>query len=127
MYAPVESQIQYRAADISSPERMSDPEIRYSFKIPNTDLWKSGRITTGRGMAESITRKKISYKTFNDEYNWQEEHYTYTGDSRALDRTSLNFDGNRNFNEPRREEVLTELYRKLYPRVKNSIVYAVDW
>ena len=54
---PVESQIQYRAADVSSPERMSDPEIRYSFKIPNTDLWKSGNITPGRGFAESVTRK----------------------------------------------------------------------
>ena len=38
-------------------ERVSDPEIRYSFKIPNTDLWKSGNITTGRGMVESVARK----------------------------------------------------------------------
>ncbi|HVT90642.1 MAG TPA: helicase-related protein [Tepidisphaeraceae bacterium] len=53
----VESQIQYRAPDSLFPERISDPEIRYSFKIPNTDLWKSGNITTGRGLAESVTRK----------------------------------------------------------------------
>jgi hypothetical protein len=53
----VESQIHYRAADGSRPERISDPEIRYSFKIPNTDLWKSGNITTGRGLAESVSRK----------------------------------------------------------------------
>jgi N12 class adenine-specific DNA methylase/adenine-specific DNA methylase len=53
----VESQIQYRAADIQTPERISDPEVRYSFKIPNTDLWKSGNITTGRGLTDSVARK----------------------------------------------------------------------
>ena len=53
----VESQVHYRAADGSWPERISDPEIRYSIKIPNTDLWKSGNITTGRGLAESVSRK----------------------------------------------------------------------
>src|SRR5205823_11590347 len=53
----LESQIQYRAAGKGLPERISDPEIRYSFKIPNTDLWKSGYVSTGPGLAESVTRK----------------------------------------------------------------------
>jgi hypothetical protein len=53
----VESQIQYRAADASFAERISDPEIRYSFKIPNTELWKSDNVTTGRGLAESVARR----------------------------------------------------------------------
>jgi hypothetical protein len=53
----VESQIQYRAGDGRWPEHLSDPEIRYSFRIPNTDLWKSGNITTGRGLSESVSRK----------------------------------------------------------------------
>jgi N12 class adenine-specific DNA methylase len=52
-----DAQIQYRAADSGFAERTSDPEIRYSFKIPNVDLWKSGNITTGRGFAESVSRK----------------------------------------------------------------------
>jgi hypothetical protein len=52
-----DAQIQYRAADSGFPERISDPEIRYSFKIPNVELWKSGSITTGRGFAESVSRK----------------------------------------------------------------------
>jgi N12 class adenine-specific DNA methylase len=58
----VESQIQYRAPDIQWPERISDPEIRYSFKIPNTDVWKSGNITTGRGLAESVSRKMAEFE-----------------------------------------------------------------
>jgi hypothetical protein len=53
----MESQIQYRAADTQMPERISNPEIRYSFKIPNTDLWKSGNVTTGKGLLESVSRK----------------------------------------------------------------------
>jgi hypothetical protein len=47
-----EAQAQYRAADGSWSERIWDPEIRYSFKIPNTDLWKSGNVTTGRGFPD---------------------------------------------------------------------------
>jgi N12 class adenine-specific DNA methylase len=53
----LESQAQYRAADGSWPERIADPEIRYSFKLPNTDLWKSGTVTTGRGLIEAVRRK----------------------------------------------------------------------
>ena len=34
---------------------------------------------------------------------------------------------NSNYNEPRKEDVLNELYRKLYPQIKNRISYAVDW
>jgi hypothetical protein len=40
-----------------STTRISDPEIRYSVKIPNTDLWKSGQITSGCGLAESVARQ----------------------------------------------------------------------
>lgn len=32
-------------------------EIRCSFKIPGTDMWKSGNVTTGRGFLESVCRK----------------------------------------------------------------------
>lgn len=53
----VEAQIQYRPAEMLLPERVSDPEIRYSIRIPNTDVWKSGHITTGRGLVDAVTRK----------------------------------------------------------------------
>lgn len=53
----VEAQAQYRPADVLWPERTSDPEIRYSFQLANTDLWKSGNITTGRGFIESVSRR----------------------------------------------------------------------
>jgi N12 class adenine-specific DNA methylase len=55
----VQCQIQYRAPDTSWPERLSEPEVRYSFRIPDTELWKSGNVTTGRGLVESIRRKVV--------------------------------------------------------------------
>jgi len=53
----VDAQIQYRPPDPPWPERICDPEIRHSFKLPDTELWKSGTVTTGRGLLDSISRK----------------------------------------------------------------------
>ena len=53
----VEAQGQYRPADVLWPERMTEPEVRYSFRVGNTDLWKSGNVTTGRGFLESVSRR----------------------------------------------------------------------
>ncbi len=78
-------------------------------------------------ITESITRKNISSHTYNEDYTWQEEHATYSGDSRALSYDDWTILGNSRFTEPRKEDVLNELYRKLYPEVKNCILYAVDW
>ncbi|GAB2840297.1 hypothetical protein [Ferruginibacter profundus] len=87
---------------------------------------------TARGQMDvNITdvnrRKSISYNSYSDDYRWEEEHATYTGDSRALDTNDWAIINNRNYNEPRKEDVLNELYRKIYPQVKNRITYAVDW
>ena len=53
----VDAQIQYRPPDPPWSERICDPEIRYSFKLPDTELWKSGTVTTGRGLLDSVSRK----------------------------------------------------------------------
>ena len=74
-----------------------------------------------------VTRKSITYNTFREDYRWQEEHASYSGDSRALSANDWSAINNNYYNEPRREDVLNELYRKLYPQVKNKITYAVDW
>jgi hypothetical protein len=73
------------------------------------------------------TRKNIVYNTFREDYRWEEEHATYNGDSRALSANDWAMINNSYYNEPRKEDVLNELYRKLYPQVKNKISYAVDW
>ena len=73
------------------------------------------------------TRKNIVYNTFREDYRWEEEHASYSGDSRALSSNDWTIINNSYYNEPRKEDVLNELYRKLYPQVKNKISYAVDW
>lgn len=73
------------------------------------------------------TRKSISYRTFSDTYRWQEESGNYTGDTRALGNDDWAIINNNRYNTPRREDILNELYRKIYPQVKNNITYTVDW
>lgn len=78
-------------------------------------------------ITDIVTRKNIVYNSFREDYRWQEEHATYTGDSRALSTSDWALINNNYYNEPRKEDILNELYRKLYPQVKNKITNAVDW
>ena len=78
-------------------------------------------------ITDAVSRKNISYNTYNDDYRWEEEHATYTGDSRALSSDDWIMINNNRYAQPRKEEVLNELYKKIYPQVKNRISYAVDW
>jgi hypothetical protein len=75
-----------------------------------------------------VSGKNISFNSYRDDYRWEEERATYTGDSRALSGRDWDMINNNGFyNQPRKEDVLSELYRKLYPQVKNNISYAVEW
>ena len=85
------------------------------------------RATMEVNITDLANGKNISYRSFDADYNWQEERASYTGDSRALSNNDLAIINNKNYNSPRKEDVLQELYRKLYPQVKNNISYAADW
>lgn len=73
------------------------------------------------------TNRTISYRTFSNNYRWQEESGSYTGDRRALSNNDWAAIHNNNFNSPRRQDVLEDLYRRIYPQVKNEITNQVDW
>lgn len=75
------------------------------------------------------TGRNISSRNFNEDYSWQEEYGSYTGDSRALSASDWNIINNSRgqYNDPRKEDILSELYRKIYPQVLNNIKYAADW
>ncbi len=73
------------------------------------------------------TARTISNRNFREDYRWQEERASYSGDSRALTSNDWAMINNNNFYAPRREQVLEELYRQLYPQVLNNIKYAVNW
>lgn len=70
--------------------------------------------------------RTVSNRSFRENYRWEEERATYSGDQRALTSQDWNMINNSSFYTPRREEVLEQLYRKLYPQVLNAIKYAVD-
>lgn len=76
---------------------------------------------------EIKTNRNISYRTFSNNYRWEEESGSYSGDRRALSSSDWAAINNNNYNSPRKEDVLEDLYRRIYPQVKNEITNQVDW
>lgn len=110
--------------------RDSSGKIIYKTVYATVNISKQSFTARGQmdvNITDVTSRKNISYNTYSDDYRWEEEHATYTGDSRALGNDDWALINNNRYNEPRKEDVLNELYRKLYPQVKSRISYAVDW
>ena len=78
-------------------------------------------------IVEIATRRNIAYNSYTDNFHWQEEMATYTGDRRALSNNDLALLNNNNYNMPAQEYILNELYRNIYPQVKNRISNEADW
>ena len=76
---------------------------------------------------DRVTGKSISYRSFREDYRWEQERAGYMGDNRALSGRDWQMINNPDFYAPRKEDVLNELYRKIYPQVKNNISNTVDW
>jgi hypothetical protein len=77
-------------------------------------------------ITDIVNHKIISSNNYGDTYSWQQETATYTGDRRALTSSDLSLINN-SYNLPRKEDILNELYRNIYPQVKNKISNEVDW
>jgi hypothetical protein len=77
-------------------------------------------------ITDPATRKNILFDSFSDSYRWQQEVASYSGDSRALGNRDWELVNNQYY-QPGKEEVLGELYRGLYPQVKNRLGRAVDF
>jgi hypothetical protein len=110
--------------------RDSSGKIRYTTVYATLNISRrffNAKASMEINITDFTTRKNIVLNTFNEEYRWNDEHATYSGDSRALSSTDWAIINNSRFDEPRREDVLNELYLKLYPQVKNKIIQAVDW
>jgi len=70
--------------------------------------------------------KNITSNRYSDQYTWQEESATYTGDARALANRENSMLNNRNYRVPRKEDILNELSRRIYPQIKNRIANVVS-
>ena len=113
-------------------ENGRDTAGRIVYKTVYATIYTNQQSFIARGqmdvnITETTTRKYITSASYNDEYRWQQETATYTGDNRALSGNDWNLINTQNFNQPTKEEVLNELYRKIYPQVRNKIAYSVDW
>lgn len=112
--------------------RDSSGKTLYTTVYATLDVTRS--FFTARGdmevtIKDLATGKNISYRSYHEDYKWQQERATYRGDSRALSSSDLALvnDGNNFYNTPGRENILNELYRKIYPQIKSNILYTVDW
>lgn len=88
----------------------------------------TAKATIDLNITDRVTGGKINSRSVSDEYRWQEERATYNGDSRALSARDWEMINNgRGYGIPQKDLVLNELFKKIYPLVKNNIIYAVDW
>ena len=71
--------------------------------------------------------KNIIYRSYNEEYKWEQQSATFSGDRRAISQSDWSMINNSNNTTPRKEEVLYELYRKIYPQVLSQIRQSVSW
>jgi tetratricopeptide (TPR) repeat protein len=109
-----------------------DTAGRIIYQTVYATIYTNRQSFTARGemdvnITDANTRRYITSGNYNDDYSWQQETATYSGDNKALSSSDWNLINSRNYNQPTKEEVLNELYRKIYPQVKNKISYAVDW
>ena len=76
-----------------------------------------------------VNNKNISTNSFREDFRWEQESATYSGDYRALSSSDQRIvDNAYNFDSsPRKEEILNELYRKLYPRILSDVRYKINW
>ncbi len=110
----------------------TDTAGRPVYKTVNANINTTRENFTARAdMEMSVTewssRKSIAFQTYTEYYKWQQETATFSGDQRALSTNDWNIINNTNNNIPNKEQILTELYRKIYPRVLVGIRNAVDW
>jgi hypothetical protein len=128
-----------------------NPQINYSSRNVNKQL-QIGTDTAGRPVYKNVsaiinitrtsfvsranmevnitdlsTQKNISYRNYNEEYKWEQESATYSGDRRAISQRDWDLINNSGYNAPKKEEILVELYKKIYPQVLTQIRQAVNW
>ena len=74
-----------------------------------------------------IENKNIDTKTYRQNYQWQQDVVTFSGDKRAISNTDWDLINNSGANDPRKDEIVNELYKKIYTRVLNGVKQAISW
>lgn len=71
-------------------------------------------------VTDASTRENIDLRRFNSRVDWEQQYATFRGDRRALSNLDIAILNN-NTRLPTRQEILLELYNKIYPQLKNRI------
>ena len=71
--------------------------------------------------------RNITTNRYSEQFNWQEEYATYSGDSRALSGNEHALLNNSSYRLPRNEDIVTEISRRIYPQIRNRIESVVNW
>lgn len=95
------------------------------YKTVYATLYVTRRYFTARGAIEcrvtdAFTRDNVDLKRYQSQIDWSQDYATYKGDDRALSDAEWLMVNNKML-LPSREEVLLELYQKIYPQLKNGI------
>ena len=78
-------------------------------------------------ITDANTGRNITSNRYTDQFNWQEEYATYTGDSRALSSNDYALLNNNNYQVQRREDILNQLSQRIYPQIKSRIAAVANW
>jgi len=79
------------------------------------------------GINNLIENKNIDTKTYRQTYQWQQDVVTFSGDKRAISNTDWDLINNSGANDPRRDEIVNDLYKRIYKRVLNGVKQAISW
>lgn len=95
------------------------------YKTVYATLYVTRRYFTARGelecrVTDAHTRENIDLKRYQSQVDWSQDYATYKGDPDALGENEWRIINNR-VPLPRREDILLELYQKIYPNLKNGI------
>lgn len=109
-----------------------DTSGNVKYETVSATLYVTRRYFTANGDLESritdaATRSILDSRRYTSQFNWEHEYATYRGDSRALSGNDLALLNNRNFQIPSKQDILNELYDRIYPQVKNGIYNTVRW
>ncbi len=107
-----------------------DTSGHVSYETVSATLYITKKYFTATGDLESkisdaVTGSVLDNNRYTARFDWQQEYATYQGDSRALSGYDLSMLNNSNYMVPRKDDILTELYQRIYPQVKNGIYNAV--
>ena len=72
-------------------------------------------------ITDAHTGYNIDLNRYNSTIDWKQQYATYRGDPRALSNQDKMILNNQTVTVPRKEDILNELFQKIYPQARNGI------